>query len=183
MEELDNQLGFCINGEFQPPCKQLTFNEFPDEKNVIVLILEYFKAFLPKIIKNKKDYYNKNIIIDPKDIGLRLEKEFGDYVVILSIADDNSSYPDQNFYIEETEYNFQIDLQVLAEDSLAALENLIKLKSAVKTLLVNMENNLLLTTVIEGFSYGSFGIDDELNNYIRQGTYRFSIQDKNFKMQ
>lgn len=180
MEEELESVGFCINGEFQPPCKNLTFYEFPDEKNVIVLILEYFKTFLPQILKTKKDYYNKSIIIDPKDIGLTTQKDYGKYIVVLSIADDNSSYLDENFHIENTEYVFQIDLQVTSDNMLASLENLIKLKSAVKTLLVNMENNLLLTTVIEGFSYGNFGLD-ESKEFVRQGTYRFSIQDNNFK--
>lgn len=177
---MEQKLGFCIEGEFEPFCKEFTFDEFPDEKGVMVLIFEYFKRFLPEILKTKKDYYNKPIIIDPNDIGFTAQMDYGKYVVVISIADDNSSYPDENFYIEDTEYNFQIDLQVVANEMLESLENLIKLKSAVKTLLVNMEKNLSLNTVIEGFSYGNFG-KDESQNFVRQGIYRFSIQDKNFK--
>ncbi len=177
----DEQHGFCIEGDIQPFCKELKFFELPDEKDIIVLILEYFKRFLPQVLKRKTDYYNKPIIIDPKDIDLILQKGFGPYVVLLSIADDNSTYPDNDYYSESTEYAFQIDLQVYSEDALASLENLIKLKSAVKTLLISMENNLDIITVIDGFSYGASGLEEGSNNFVRQGTYRFSIESTNFR--
>ncbi len=51
---IELESGFCIKGEFTPPCKQLTFYEFATEKEVIVLVLEYFKRFLPEVLKNKK---------------------------------------------------------------------------------------------------------------------------------
>ncbi len=64
----DEQHGFCIEGDIQPFCKELKFFELPDEKDIIVLILEYFKRFLPQVLKRKTDYYNKpinfNIIIN-----------------------------------------------------------------------------------------------------------------------
>lgn len=181
--------GFCIQGDNPlSQCKDFIFDEFPDEKGVIVLILEYFKTFLPQMFQKKDikgrlihtDYYNKPIIIDPKDIDLTVQKEPGSYVVVLSITDDDSSYPDEEFYQERTVYSFQIDLWVHADDSLGALENLIRLKSATKTLLVNMDRNLDLKTFIDGFSFGEFGID-ESHNFVRQGTYRFSVEDTNFK--
>lgn len=173
--------GFCIKGEFVAPCKELTFYEFPDEKEVIVLILEYFKRFLPQIAKKKTDYYNKPIIVNPKDITVVYQGDaYGDYVAVLGLVDDNSTYPDDSFYHEETNYVFQVDLQVTADDALASLENLIKLKSIVKTLLVNMDNNLQLITTMEGFSWGNYGINDS-NKYIRQGTQRFSIQSTNIR--
>lgn len=172
--------GFCIQGEFNPSCREMTFYELPDEKDVIVLILEYFKRFLPQVLKRKSDYYNQTIVIDPKDIDLISRPDYGKYVVVLSITDDNSLYPDNDFQREISTYAFQIDLQVQADDMLASLENLMKLKSAVKTLLINMENNLRLTTVIDGFSYGQYGLD-ESNRYVRQGIYRFSIESDNYK--
>lgn len=181
-EVLDNEipLGFCINGEFNPPCTELTFYEFPDEKDTITLILEYFKRFLPEVLIRKKDYYNQPIIIDPNDIDLITQKDFGKYVIVLSISDDNSSYNDENFYLEDSEYVFQIDLLVVADDMIASLENLIKLKSAVKTLLTNMDNNLQLRTTVDGFAYGNFG-KSESNTYLREGIYRFSVQSDNYR--
>lgn len=180
MADENEALGFCIKGEFVPPCKELTFYEFPDEKDVIVLILEYFKKFLPQVLSRKKDYYNQPISMDPKDIDLVSRKDYGNYVVVLAIADDNSSYS-ENGLQENTEYAFQIDLQVQEDDTKASLENLIKLKSAVKTLLVNMDNNLNLLTDIEGFSYGYAGDIEDSNKLIRQGTYRFSILGNSYK--
>ncbi len=172
--------GFCVKGQFEDRCKDFIFDEFPDEKATIVLILEYFQVFLPQLLRKKKDYYNKPIIIDPKDIDLVAQKEYGPYVVLLSITGDTSIYPDEQFFRESTEYSFQIDLQVYSDESLASLENLIKLKSAVKTLLVNMDHNLQILTEVGDFSYGSFGID-ESNQFVRQGIYTFSIQDTNHK--
>lgn len=175
------ELGFCIKGEFEAKCKDFTFQEFPNEKDVIVLILEYFKTFLPIILKGKKDYYNKSIIIDPKDIDLMTQKDYGKYVAVISMTDDNSTYIDENFSLENTEYAFQIELQVVADGVLESFENMIKFRNAVKTLLVNMDKNLKLNTVIDSFSLEGVGGIEGSNKFVRQGTYRFSIQSTNYK--
>ncbi len=44
-----------------------------------------------------------------------------------------------------------------------------------------MENNLDIITVIDGFSYGASGLEEGSNNFVRQGTYRFSIESTNFR--
>lgn len=173
---------FCVRGEEQIQCKDPIFLEFDDEINIIVIILEYFKQYLPQLLESKKDCYNKPIIIDKKDIGVTIQKDFGDYVLILIPTEDNSSYRDDNFMMEDSEYSFQLQLQVREDDSEGCLENLIKFKSAVKTMLTNMDRNINLNTVIDGFSYdGPFGDPVQNNKFVRLGTYTFSVQDTRFK--
>lgn len=167
---------FCIQGEEQFKCKTPIFPEFDDEIETITIVLEYLKRFLPRIMSNKKDCYGKNIKIDPKDIGVTVQKDYGNYVVILTPTDDNSSYRDDNFQLENTLYAFQILMEVREDDSEGCLENLIKLKSGIKTLLVNMDINLGLNITIDGFSFdGPFSDPQSNNKIIRQGIYRFAI--------
>lgn len=173
---------FCIEGEYIFKCKTPTFEEFDDERDVIVLILEYFKRFLPQIMYQKKDCWGKPIQIDPKDIGVTTQKDFGNYVVILVPTDDNSTYNDERFTVEDSVYSFQLQLEVREDDSEGSLENLIKLKSGVKTMLINMDNNIGLNTSIEGFSYdGPFDDIRDSNKFIRQGFYKFSVSDTKVK--
>lgn len=180
MEETIDSI-FCIRGEIPLVCKNPVFHEFQDETEIIILILRYFKTYLPVVMRNKLDCRNRPIKLDPKDIGVSLQNELGDYVVLLVPTDDNSSYRDDNFFQEDTEYIFQLQLQVAEEDSEGALENLIKLKSGVKSMLVNMDNNLGLNTVIDSFSFeGPYGVESS-TKLIRQGTYTFSVTDNRFK--
>lgn len=173
---------FCIQGDRPLICKTPVFQEFEDEIEIITIILEYLKQYLPQIMAKKLDCYRKPIKIDPKDIGVVVQKDFGNYLVVLVPVEDNSFYPDDYKRTEESEYVFQIDIQVSEDDCEGSLENLIKLKSGIKTMLVNMDDNIGLNSTIEGFSFdGPF--DDPLDNnrFVRQGTYRFSVQDNRFK--
>lgn len=167
---------FCINSEQEFKCKSPSFNEFDDEIDIMILVLEYFKRFLPRVMSDKKDCWGKTIKIDPKDIGVVVQKDYGNYIIVLAPTDDNSSYLDDNFTIENSTYAFQIQIEVREEDSEGCLENLIKLKSGIKTLLVNMDINLGLNVLIDGFSFdGPFSDPHSNNKIIRQGTYRFSV--------
>lgn len=173
---------FCIKGEKQLKCYNPTFLEFEDEIDIMIVVLEYFKQFLPQLMATKKDCYNKPIIIDKKDIGVTVQKDFGNYLLVLVPTEDNSSYSDDNFIKEDSQYSFQLQLQVREDDQEGSLENLIKFKSGVKTMLVNMDNNLGLNVNIEGFSYdGPFNDPIDNNIFVRLGTYNFSIQDTRVK--
>ena len=173
---------FCIKGEKQIQCQNPIFLEFDDEMDIMILVLEYFKQFLPQLMATKKDCYNKPIIIDKKDIGVVVQKDFGDYLLVLIPTEDNSSYKDDNFMMENSNYAFQLQLHVSSVDAEGSLENLIKFKSGVKTMLTNMDNNIGLNTTIEGFSFdGPFNDPIRNNNFVRLGTYSFSIEDTRFK--
>lgn len=173
---------FCIKGEKELVCHNPTFLEFDDEIEIMMVVLEYFKRFLPQLMKTKKDCYNKPIIIDKNDIGVTVQKDFGKYILVLIPTEDRSSYRDDNFVMEDTEYAFQLQLQVTEDDQEGSLENLIKFKSGVKTMLVNMDNNIGLNTNIEGFSFdGPFNDPIENNRFVRIGTYDFSVQDTRVK--
>lgn len=169
---------FCITSENEFKCTSPIFEEFGDEILIIKIILEYFKRYLPEVMSKKVDCYNRQILLDPSDIDVKLQKDPGKYVVILVLTDDESKYPDDGFRLEETTYSFQLNLEVVEDDVEGSLENLIKLKSGVKTLLVNMDRNLGLTTNIEGFTYdGPFTIEGTNDKHVRLGTYRFSVSD------
>lgn len=173
---------FCITKENEFNCVSPIFEEFDDEITIMKVILEYFKRYLPGIMIKKLDCYNKPIVIDPRDIDVTFQKDFGNYVAILIPSDDNSVYPDDNFKIEETEYVFQFHIEVRENDSEGALENLIKFKSGIKTMLVNMDQNLGLITKMGPFSYnGPFNDPNDINAIIRTGTYTFSVKDTHIK--
>lgn len=171
---------FCITGEEQFKCKEPTFLEFENEIPIMITVLEYFKRFLPRLMSNKLDCYNKQINIDPKDIDVILHKEFGDYVVVLVPTEDTSSYLDDNFTIENSEYSFELQFQARDSDPEGSLQNLILLKSGIKTMLVNMDVNLGLNVEVGPCIFdGPFEIDS--NKTVRTGSYKFTIKDSKIK--
>lgn len=166
---------FCIDAETVLKCKNPTFLEFEDETGVIITLLAYFKRYLPQVMASKLDCHKRNIKIDPNDIGVVPQSNSGDYVIVIVPSDDNSSYKDDRFFFEDSEYVFQIQIETRDDSSEGALQNLIALKSGIKTMLVNMETNLGLSINIEGFSFeGPYSIEGS-KKLIRQGTYRFSV--------
>lgn len=178
-EELQGQ--FCIEAEIPLKCSNPVFDEFPDMTDIMILVLRYFKTYLPELMLKKKDCYKRPIKINPKDIAFVAEGELGDYVVIIVPTDDNSTYKDDNFFQEDSEFVFQARLQVVEDDSEGALENLIKLYSGVKTMLVNMDQNLGLRTAVGPFSYdGPYTIEGS-KRVVRDGVYSFSIFDTRYK--
>jgi hypothetical protein len=165
-------LGFCIEGISEPICKDPDLSEFKDEIPLIAKILIYFKQYLPIVMSKKKDALKRSIIIDPKDVDIEYQKEPGDYVVILGLTDDNSSYTD-DFRQEYYDYAFEFSLEAKGHNFEGSKQNLLLLKSGVKTLLVNMDTNLGLETTIDGFSLD--GIREGEGYLIREGSYRFSV--------
>lgn len=169
---------FCPSSELKLQCKEPIFEEFTDETDIIILILEYFRKFLPSVMYKKKDWSGQPIKIDPNDIGIRVQKDSGNYLMVLVPLEDNSTYPDDMSRLENSDYVFQIQIQVREEDTEASLENLLKFKSGIKTMLVNMGHNIGLNVNIDGFAFdGPFSDPQSSNKQVRVGIYRFSVID------
>lgn len=178
MDELESS--FCIEGTPDLKCKEPRFDEFENEIPLMKIILAYFRTYLPSLMIKNKDCRGRWIKMDKEDIGVSLRKEPGDYIALLVPTDDLSSYPDDTFTLEDSEYAFELQLRARDIEFEGALENLIILKSVVKTMLVNMDYNLGLAVEIEGFSFGGLTLESE-NKLRRDGTYRFSITDSRVK--
>lgn len=174
-EEIENY--FCVETDTCPTTTDVTFWEFDDEIDVMNLILHYFKKYLPFVMSHKKDHKNRQIKIDPDDIGVIPEKDYGDYIVLLIPTEDSSTYEDNSFLMENTEYNFQIDIEVKSDDAKSSMINLIKLKSGVKTLLVNMDSKLGLNVTIGSFAFAGPFTMEGTKGVVRAGTYKFSVID------
>lgn len=172
---------FCIVGEVPLKCKEPKFDEFEDETSLIVLLLHYFKTYLPEVMAKRVDSKNRQIKMNPADIDLTTHKYPGDFIAILVPTEDNSSYRDDGFMFEDTEYVFEFLLEVKADDFEGSMWNLVKLKSGIKTMLVNMDYNIGLNLIVDNFSHGGTGTIAETKQFVRGGTYRFSITDNRIK--
>lgn len=171
---------FCVEGDTEIRCKDINLITFKDESDLLALLLHLFKTQLPSLLSKFKDCQGNPMQIAPECIHITPGiPGCGNRVFIAPIG-ENPDYG-ENFTYETNEYSFEIYLEVATSDYTCNIWNLIKLKQAVKVLLVNAEDLLFGNefTMDSNPRFRNLGTEKNSNQFIRSGIWSFNISTYN----